>query len=262
MTYIFCIFARNLANTTMKKIPIIALIMIANLTSCSQYLSYTATIDVNGVDLFYIVEGKGKPVILLHGNGGSHTDLETETRQLAQAGYRVYALDSRGQGANRPVNEYHYRDMAEDTYQVIRRLGIKHPAVFGWSDGGNVALLLELMHSGTCSLIATSGANLNPEGLGALLDEMMEKEPNEGNLFKMMCFEPNMTTDDMKRIKCPALICAGENDLIPLWHTEQIAASIPQGKLHIVPDADHGSHIYHNPKMANILIDFFRKNHY
>lgn len=236
--------------------------MISNLTSCNQYLSYTATIDVNGVELFYSVEGKGKPVIFLHGNNGSHSDLETETRQLAQAGYRVYALDSRGQGANRPVNEYHYRDMAEDTYQVIRRLGIRHPAVFGWSDGGNVALLLELHHPGTCRLIITSGANLNPEGLGGLLDEMMQKAPHEGKLYKMMCYEPDMTTDDMANVKCPTLICAGENDIIPFWHTQQIAASLPQGDLYIFQGADHGSHIYHNSEMGKVILKYFKENSY
>ena len=33
-----------------------------------------------GVSLFYAAEGAGKPVILLHGNGGSHNDLETTQR--------------------------------------------------------------------------------------------------------------------------------------------------------------------------------------
>lgn len=80
----------------------------------SKYESYTDTIKVNGQNIFYAAEGCGKPVILLHGNGGSHNDLETMQHQLAQAGYRVYALDSRGQGANEPLPEYHYKDMAED----------------------------------------------------------------------------------------------------------------------------------------------------
>ena len=68
-------------------------------TACQNvdYASYTDTIEVNGVSLFHAAEGAGKPVILLHGNGGSHNDLETTQRELAQAGYMVYALDSRGQ---------------------------------------------------------------------------------------------------------------------------------------------------------------------
>ena len=79
-----------------------AFIIIAALgfTACNKYVSYTDTIEVNGQKLFYAVEGQGKPVVLIHGNGGSHNDRETTMRQLAQNGYTVYALDSRGQGAN------------------------------------------------------------------------------------------------------------------------------------------------------------------
>ena len=84
------------------------------LAGCREYVSYTDYAQVNGVELFYAAEGCGKPVILLHGNGGSHNSLETTTRQLAQAGYLVYAIDSRGQGANKKLDEYHYKDMAED----------------------------------------------------------------------------------------------------------------------------------------------------
>ena len=87
--------------------------------AAGEYKSYTATAHVNGVDLFYAAEGCGKPVILLHGNGGSHNDLETTQRELAQAGYMVYALDSRGQGANPRLPEYHYKDMATDVYEFI-----------------------------------------------------------------------------------------------------------------------------------------------
>ena len=64
-----------------------------------------ATIEVNGVSLYYAVAGEGKPVVLVHGNGGSHTAFTVEMQQLVDAGYQVYALDSRGQGANEPLDE-------------------------------------------------------------------------------------------------------------------------------------------------------------
>lgn len=69
-------------------------------------------IDVNGVNLVYHIKGNEnhKPVILLHGNSGEHDHLSVMVDQLDSAGYLVYAIDSRGQGANVPLNEYHYID--------------------------------------------------------------------------------------------------------------------------------------------------------
>ena len=76
------------------------------------------------------VIGKGRPIVLVHGNGEDHHLFDTEIRQLAEAGFTVYAPDSRGHGkttfvSDEPVTEYHYADMAEDIYQFIKELGLK-----------------------------------------------------------------------------------------------------------------------------------------
>ena len=78
------------------------------------------SVEVNGVRLHYLQEGSGRPVVLVHGNGESHALFETEIKQLTAAGYEVFAPDSRGHGANEPVSEYHYADMADDIFCLIR----------------------------------------------------------------------------------------------------------------------------------------------
>ncbi len=232
------------------------------LTACcgDNYVSYTDTFDAGDVRLFYAAEGAGKPVILLHGNGGSHNDMETSTRQLAQAGYLVYALDSRGQGANEPLAEYHYHDMATDLHEFITAKGLHKPAVFGFSDGGIVALMTEVMYPGTLGAIATGGANIFVRG--ALVPEFeaaffAQENPNPLNV--MMLNEPTMTAEDMQTISCPALILSGDSDLIRPEHTQLIGESIPSGEWMIVPDADHGSYIYHSTRIGNLLLDFFKR---
>lgn len=242
-------------------------IMLSFLAGCANYQSYTDTINLNGQDIFYAVEGKGRPVILLHGNGGSHNDLETMQRQLAQAGYTAYALDSRGQGANKPLPEYHYKDMARDVYEFIRTIGLQRPAVYGWSDGGIVALELESMFPGTCSLLVTSGANICVDG--AISDQVFKDifgaDDNIDSLtplVRMMRLEPNMTPSDMQNIRIPVLVCAGENDLILPTHTQYIVDCLPNAEKRIIPGEDHGSYIWHNPMMGNILLDFLRRQKY
>ena len=229
-------------------------------TACQNvdYASYTDTIEVNGVSLFHAAEGAGKPVILLHGNGGSHNDLETTQRELAQAGYMVYALDSRGQGANPRLPEYHYKDMATDVYEFIKAKGLVKPAVFGFSDGGNIALQLEVMYPGTLGAIATGGANIFVEGalIPSFAAELLA-EPSSEPLVIMMQNEPTMTPMDMQTIAAPALIMAGEHDLILEDHTRLIATNIPGAELKIIPGEDHGSYICNSPKLAPLLLGFF-----
>lgn len=239
---------------------VIAIGIVINRTRNEHYVSYTDTFDAGDVTLFYAAEGAGRPVILLHGNGGSHNDLETTTRELAQAGYMVYALDSRGQGANAPLAEYHYHDMATDLREFITAKGLEKPAVFGFSDGGIVALMTEVMYPGSLGAIATGGANISVRN--ALMPEFEAEfftQPNPNPLNVMMLNEPNMTAEDMQTIACPALIMSGDNDLIRPEHTKFIGENIPQGEWMIVPDADHGSYIYHSSRIGTLLLDFFEK---
>jgi pimeloyl-ACP methyl ester carboxylesterase len=224
-------------------------------------------IDVNGVNITYQIKGnsKDKPVILLHGNSGEHDHLSVMVNQLDSAGYLVYALDSRGQGANAPLNEYHYIDMANDLAEFIEKLGLDKPAIFGWSDGGNVALQMEVLHPNTAGLIITAGANLFPEGVKADFWEEFKKELLKDSippLTKMMLLEPQMTAADMQTIQCPALITVGEFDLIDPAHTQMIAENIPQGKMLIVPNEDHGSFVYKSPKIGEIVLAFLKENNY
>ena len=238
------------------------IVLITALISCKDktYSSYTDIVEVNGVSLFYAAEGCGRPVVLLHGNGGSHNDLETTQRELAQAGYMVYALDSRGQGANERLDEYHYKDMATDVYEFIRLKGLEKPAVFGFSDGGIIALQLEVMYPGTLGAIVTGGANIFV--WGALVPEFEQgflAQPSDEPLVKMMQNEPAMTVEDMAGIKVPALIMSGENDLILANHTRLIGSNIPDGRVKIIEGEDHGSYICNSPKLAPLMLDFFKE---
>ena len=221
-------------------------------------------IEVNGVSLHYAVMGEGRPVILVHGNGESHDLFDTQIGQLTEAGYRVYAPDSRGHGANEPLSEYHYADMAEDMYQFIQALGLGTPAFYGHSDGGIIGLLLEILHPGTLGLLAASGANLSPAGLNNdFIDKYSEiNRQSPDPLLTLMLTEPDIEPKMLQNINIPVLITVGEKDLILPEETRRIVDHLKDVKLVVLDGEDHGSYIENSEIMGNLLMDFLKEHEY
>ena len=218
-------------------------------------------VEVNGVRLHYAVEGEGRPVLLVHGNAEDHDLFDVEIGQLVRAGFRVFAPDSRGHGANEPLQEYHFDDMAEDMYQFIKAMNMDKPAFYGHSDGGIIGLLLEMKHPGTLGVMAVSGVNLVPEGI---VPEFIEEytqinEKEHDPLITLMLTEPIIDPESLREISIPVLVTAGENDLILPSETDRIYSNLPDAELVIVEGADHGSYIVESEVMGNLLLDFFAR---
>ena len=222
------------------------------------------TVQVNDVSICYEEAGEGKPVILLHGNGGSHRDLSTTTRQLVDAGYKVFAVDSRGQGANEPVSDYHYSDMADDVYELIHKAQLSKPALYGWSDGGIIGLLTEINHPGSLGLLAVSGANTTPDGLKGLYTVSISASNiiHPQSLTEMILNEPNITREELGTIRIPVLVTAGADDMIKTDHTKSLADALPNSELMIFEGETHGSYILGSEKIGDELIRFLQENKY
>ncbi len=207
--------------------------------------------------LYYEKSGVGAPVLLLHGNGGSHGDLDVLQADL-ELDYTVYAIDSRGHGQSAPVKEYHYADMADDVLRFIRALQIEKPMVYGYSDGAIVALMAAAKEPEAFSALMLSGANLSFSGLtwSARREIRKHYRKTQSALDALMINEPGLKPEDLSGITCPALVLAGSDDLISEKETRRIAAALSNSTLRILPGEDHGSYVVHSHKLGPVLREF------
>jgi len=118
--------------------------------------------DSAGVKLRYFEAGKGAPVVLLHGFGGSATGayIEPGTAQaLIDAGYRVIVLDQRGHGgSDKPhAADAYGRNMAEDVRRLLDHLQLKQAHLIGYSMGGAVANTFRSMYPERLLSVALGG---------------------------------------------------------------------------------------------------------
>lgn len=230
----------------------------------------------DGIRLYYESYGKGTcaPLVLLHGNGGNLAAMRHQI-DFFRATRQVIAIDSRGHGRSEmgetPLT---YEKIADDVAALLAQLRAAPADVIGWSDGGIVALQLALRHPKCVHRIALSGANLDvtalkPEDLASMRAELADvrakltagdRSPRllqlEQHLVLMIDQTP-ITTVDLRRITCPALVLAGEHDMIPEPSTRAIAAGLPHAQLHIFPGATHGALQEIPAEFNRIVAEFF-----
>jgi len=97
---------------------------------------------VNGLRMYYQLQGSGPAVILLHGLGSCAEDWWLQLPVLSER-YRVLAPDLRGHGrTDKPPRPYTVPQMAEDVVRLMGALDIDQAHVVGLSLGGLVAQAL------------------------------------------------------------------------------------------------------------------------
>ena len=216
--------------------------------------------QTSGANLYYEKYGAGKPLILLHGNGESH-DIFNKAIPLLAEHFTVYAVDSRGHGKSSAIDELHYADMAQDIHEFICGLKIDPPTVYGFSDGGIIALLLAIHYPNSLSGIIASGVNARPNGIRCAwltlfkLYYLFTKSP----LFKLMLSEPNITADMLSKIKIPVSIIGGSRDMIKTSHMKWIAENVQKGQFTLLKGETHSSYVINTEKLAEIIMDSLLK---
>ncbi|MGR4051831.1 alpha/beta fold hydrolase [Kosakonia cowanii] len=90
----------------------------------------------------------GETVVLLHGKNFCAATWESTITALHEAGYRVIAPDQIGFCTSTKPANYHYsfQQLAENTHQLLAKLGVKKAVIIGHSTGGMLATRYALMY--------------------------------------------------------------------------------------------------------------------
>ncbi|MCX6247808.1 MAG: alpha/beta hydrolase [Bacteroidetes bacterium] len=224
---------------------------------------------VNGIQLYYETYGKGAPLLLLHGNGGSIADLRFQI-PFFEKQYRVIAVDSRLQGkSGGSPDTLSYDLMASDFCALLDYLHLDSAYVLGWSDGGINGIIMAMNCPRKVKKLAFTGANIVPDSSAFRYKDILEMQnfsvqnpkasKTEKTLVKMMLDQPHIPYSSLQQIRCPVLVMAGDQDIIKAEHTLKIFQSIPRGFLCIFPDSRHGVCQQHPALFNETVLTFFTK---
>jgi pimeloyl-ACP methyl ester carboxylesterase len=218
--------------------------------------------DVNGLHMYYEIHGAGQPLLLLHGGTGS---IPEKWISSFAPRFQVIAMEQMGHGRTADLMDraFHYHDMAEDTVELMRQLGIESAAVVGYSDGGILGLDMAIHHPERVTKLAVTGANSRTDGYTAenlewvrtfdpddqpVSDDYRRLSPDGaehwpiflGRLKPMWAVEPSFTAEQLQSIEARSLIIIGDDDIVTPEHAVEMFRTIPDAQLCVVPHGGHG----------------------
>lgn len=240
---------------------------------------------INGARLWYAQWGAdngGVPVLLLHGGALNSNYFGYLIPALVKHGYRVIAMDSRGQGRSaRAKGPITYHMMASDVLGLLDLLHVRQVSLVGWSDGGIIGLDLAIHHPQRLYRLFAYGANADLAGVYRNADEAplvvafvaraqeeyrrLSPTPDDWTSFqavmnRMWTTEPDFTADQLRSIRVPTTIADGEyEEIIRPEHTRYLAATIPHAKLVILPNVSHFAILQHPAAFNAAVLAFLRE---
>ena len=213
--------------------------------------------NVNGLDLYYEIHGKGQPLVLLHGGLGTIGMFEQLLPALA-ANRQVIGVDLQAHGHTadiaRPLS---FELMADDIAALIKLLGFEQVDLFGYSVGGGVALRTAIQHPDVVRklvLVSTpfkSDAwypevragmkSMNAEAAKAMVGSPMHQAyvnaaPNPENWTTLVTKTGQLISQEydwsqgVATIKLPTMIVVGDADSIRPEHVVEFFELLGGGK--------------------------------
>jgi pimeloyl-ACP methyl ester carboxylesterase len=221
------------------------------------------------VEIAYLDEGEGDPIVLVHGFASSKNVnwvYPTWVSDLRKDGRRVIALDNRGHGESEKLYDpaqYSIPTMASDTIALMDHLDIPRADIMGYSLGGRIAGWLGLKQPARLRSAILGGIGIgmiNGGGPGENVAVALEAASLEdvsdpvGRTFRAFADQTRsdrralaaclrgsrglMTRDEAAAIAVPVLIAVGTADEVA-GSAGELGQIISGSEVLDIPNRDH-----------------------
>lgn len=239
-------------------------------------------LQVSNGSVWYDEQGRGDPLVLLHGGAVDARFFEHNVGPLAEH-FRVITTDLWGHGRSADRDgPFSLNSFAADVAALIERVAGGPAHVLGHSIGAAVALILALQRPDLVrQLIQISGgfnteAEIGTEGIP--IDTMVESTvtflgstygavspDGEAHFpvvvrkdFELSSREPRLSVDELGALTARTLVMYADDDITALEHALEFYRAIPAAELAIVPGTSHFL-LQEKAALCNaIILDFLR----
>ncbi len=252
------------------------------------------TCKVNNVELYYEVNGEGRPIVFTHGASWNHKQWDAQVEFFSE-NYQTIVWDVRGHGnSTLPEEDFDSEDFSRDLIGLLDHLQIDQAILCGLSMGGHISLQTAIRYPERVSALVLIGtpftntfdwleklfiplnrwshqfipmsyvANFQASILSTSNNNVTKRYIEEAvssmshkNWLRIWNAVTSMESgEDLGKIDCPTLILQGEHDSMIKRQQHYMNKCIKKSKFVIVENANHATNL-DNPTEVNQLINQF-----
>jgi pimeloyl-ACP methyl ester carboxylesterase len=236
--------------------------------------------SVNGLRMYYQVEGAGAPLVFVHpalGYGG------LESFPGLGEGRKLITMDlqAHGRTADIPDRPLSIEQYAKDVVGLLEYLGISNADFFGESYGGNTAAMIAVRYPQFARRVVTYSATFGPADVAhdpAMVRFDAPPSPHtrdtqfQRESFKKVARDPSywptlwektgaiqwsgFSHDELRSISVPMLMIVGDRDFVRLEHVLETFRTVPKAEMAVIPDAGHFA-LYSEPERVIPIVKHF-----
>jgi pimeloyl-ACP methyl ester carboxylesterase len=245
--------------------------------------------------IYYEAQGSGDPVLVLPGFSQGIEEFSALRDALVAAGYRVIAADLPGSGRSEPqpraYTATYFEDDARSFAALLQHLASGPAHLMGFSDGGEISLLMAALTPGVARSVVTWGAvGVLNDPSGQLREAMYNVVDHpipplqqfrdflvatygEANARAMTQSVVAAMSDIIKQsggdislskagnITCPVLLIVGEHDFFaPPALASQLAAHLRRAEMMEAEGADHNVYMDRPEWLTHTILDWVGKH--
>ncbi len=252
-------------------------------------------LPVGDIQMYYEIQGKGQPLVLIHGLGSSTQDWDAQVAEFANS-YQVITFDLRGHGqSDKPEGPYTMSMYSDDVAKLLDALKIGPAHIVGVSLGGGIAFQFAIDHPDKTKTVTivnsapTLGdpAQARPEierrvaivqqagmrAMGQALAPALFPKPEHAALRETFIEawaqnDPRAyiaatrsmldwnVVPQLGMIRCPVLVIAADQDYSPVAVKEAYVKLMPNAKLVVIADSHHGVPVERPAEFNKVLGEF------
>lgn len=246
------------------------------------------TVRANGLDIAYVADGAGPPLVLLHGASSSGAeDFAAQIPQYRKA-FRCYAPDARGHAGTRwdAADGFRYSWLVDDLEAFADALGLETFHLLGFSMGALTAIGFAARRPERLRTLVVVGLTIQREPRASVARRLFDPvritqhdprwaaelsarhDPVQG-VGAWQRLLPAIVADvatqelygppELHAMDVPTLVVCGDRDpFVPVDHAWQLKRQLPDARLLVAPDCGHEVMV-HRPALFNeALAGFYR----